>query len=407
MQPKYVVFSLMLLSLLNVRPLLAVESNAGGRPLEVHGFLSQGWIKSDRNNFYAHTADGTFQFNEFGINFATELTDRLRTGLQLLSRDLGDIGNNAVEVDWAYGDYRWKDWLGLRAGKMKAPYGFYNETRDVDMLRTSIFLPPSIYNERWRDAYQSSVGYSLYGNLNLHAFGSLNYQFQSGEMNLAPGGGMARAIEDSAEMEMLSSNMHDYANDYVEWNTPLKGLRLGMCTLTFNLDIRFETTTATSWAISQGIPAGTVFAYKMDNARINTLSAEYAAGNLTLALEYMRFRSERVESSEESIEEGQEGYAGSIAYRFTEWFELGAYYAVYYADANDRAGQQSEAAGKPAYKAWQKEWAVTARFDLNDYWTLKLEGHLVNGAALLLFRDNPDGLQENSFLFAMKTTYSF
>jgi len=72
--------------------------------IDVHGFLSQGFLQSDRNNFYAKTKAGTFQFNEFGINFATELTDRLRTGLQLLSRDLGNIGNNKVDIDWAYAE---------------------------------------------------------------------------------------------------------------------------------------------------------------------------------------------------------------------------------------------------------------------------------------------------------------
>ena len=32
--------------------------------IDIHGFISQGFLKSDRNNFYAKTEDGTFRFNE-------------------------------------------------------------------------------------------------------------------------------------------------------------------------------------------------------------------------------------------------------------------------------------------------------------------------------------------------------
>ena len=109
--------------------------------IDIHDFLSQGFLYSNRNNYLADTETGTFQFNELGINFAADLTDRLRLGIQLAARDLGDMDNDKVVIDWAYADYRWRDWLGIRVGKMRLPLGFYNKTRDLDMLRTFIFLP--------------------------------------------------------------------------------------------------------------------------------------------------------------------------------------------------------------------------------------------------------------------------
>jgi hypothetical protein len=92
--------------------------------VDIHGFLSQGYLHSDNNNFYADTEEGTFQFNEFSMNFSSDLTDKLRIGLQLLSRDLGKIGNNTVELDWAYGTYRWKDWLGFVREGLSCPWDF-------------------------------------------------------------------------------------------------------------------------------------------------------------------------------------------------------------------------------------------------------------------------------------------
>ncbi|MEZ4526471.1 MAG: hypothetical protein R2941_11180, partial [Desulfobacterales bacterium] len=46
--------------------------------IEIHGFISQGYLLSDHNNYMADTEDGTFQFNETGISFGTELLDQLR-----------------------------------------------------------------------------------------------------------------------------------------------------------------------------------------------------------------------------------------------------------------------------------------------------------------------------------------
>ncbi len=55
--------------------------------VDIHGFVAQGYLKSDHNNFLADTEDGSFQFNEMGINFSTSMGENLRLGMQLFSRD--------------------------------------------------------------------------------------------------------------------------------------------------------------------------------------------------------------------------------------------------------------------------------------------------------------------------------
>jgi hypothetical protein len=122
--------------------------------------------------------------------------------------------------------------------------------------------------------------------------------------------------------------------------------------------------------------------------------------------EYNRFRS-HISDFKGSKTEDEEGYYGGVTYQFTDWFALSAYYTVYYGDIHDKQGKELVMDGFPHYAAWQKEFVLTTRFDLSDHWTLKFEGHVVNGVALLLLEDNPDGGKENSFLFAMKTTFNF
>jgi len=160
----------------------AAAYEAGG--VDIHGFISQGFLASSEYNYLAHNStDGSFEYNEMGINFSKQLTDKLRIGAQFFSRDLGDAANNKVTLDWAYGDYRFKDWLGLRAGRIKMPVGLYNEIRDLDMLRTSIILPQGIYNDLVRDNNIALNGVGLYGNIGLGGVGGLEYQVLAGATN--------------------------------------------------------------------------------------------------------------------------------------------------------------------------------------------------------------------------------
>jgi hypothetical protein len=190
MKLKYI-FSLLFISILSGFT-CAGAAEVGG--IEINGFISQGYLTTTDNNFMGETSEGSFEFNEIGINFGKELTENMRVGVQLFSRDLGNYGNNEITVDWAYGDYRWKDWLGVRVGKIKTPHGLYNETRDVDMLRNWIFLPQSVYPEIERDAALSLMGVGVYGNARLGRVGGLSYQAMIGTQNIDANESLAQSL---------------------------------------------------------------------------------------------------------------------------------------------------------------------------------------------------------------------
>jgi hypothetical protein len=405
MQKKYIVLFVMIWTISPGRPLCAAELDTGWSTINIHGFISQGFLKSDHNNFYANTEDGTFQFNEFGLHFSTDLTDRFHAGIQFFARDLGDLGNNKIQVDWAYGDYRWRDWLGFRIGRVKGFSGLYSETRDVDMLRTSIFLPSSLYPEIERDTFLASQGICLYGHVALDRMGSLNYQIGYGQTDLASDSSMVKYIMNQSDTDITNLDMGLTSSIGVVWDTPLEGLRLAGSFERFDLTMDLKLRADTRWR-TPDMPVGLLVPHNMNDTEISTLSAEFEQGNLTLMAEYMRFQS-HINDNEETKTEDQEGYYGGAAYRFTDWFALSAYYTVYYSDVHDKEGKEAATSGFPHYVAWQKEFVLTTRFDLSDHWTLKFEGHIVNGVALLLLEDNPDGGKEHSFLFAVKTTFNF
>ncbi|GAK51222.1 hypothetical protein U14_02465 [Candidatus Moduliflexus flocculans] len=393
--------------------LLAFDTEDWIDRIQAHGFASQGYLASDQNNYYADTEHGSFEFNEFGLAVVVNPIERITVGMQLLSRDLGEIGNNEIQLDWAYGTYRWRDWFGISAGQLKMPWGFYNETRDIDLLRPSIFLPSSLYDEKMRDVYSSYTGVSIGGDILNEHVGSITYSAGYGE----------KIVSDSTSAYLLTLSEDIFQNTQAsisnlflakfDWETPLPGLRVGTTFLHGQLEFSADTNSHPVW-LENNIAPGTPILKNTEDDLVFILSAEYTRNNLTIAAEYQKeheYNQVARNPSSGAFKRGDgtnsEGYYVSLAYRLTKWLQCGAYYSVYYPDTDDKDGKFLEENGSPAFDAWQKEMALTARFDLTEQWLLKFEGHAINGTAGVPEFANLDGLNEDSFLFAIKTTFSF
>ncbi|MBN1779979.1 hypothetical protein JW948_02545 [bacterium] len=153
--------------------------------LHIHGFVSQGYLKSTGNNYLtSDSKDGSMDYSEATINFLTSPAANFNIGTQLYARDMDLDGNLVVTIDWAYGDYHWKDFMGVRVGRFKNPLGLYSKVRDVDMARVPIFLPQGIYGEAERDMNLAINGVGLYGNIPASAAGDFDYEVVYGGYNL-------------------------------------------------------------------------------------------------------------------------------------------------------------------------------------------------------------------------------
>ncbi|MCP5046184.1 MAG: hypothetical protein GY940_03370, partial [bacterium] len=360
------------------------------------------------------------QFNELGINFSTDINDKLRIGIQLAARDLGDTGNDKVMIDWAYADYRWRDWLGLRVGKIKLPHGFYNKSRDIDLLRTNILLPQSVYSDSFREPLTSLKGVGGYGEIPLKALGNISYQVLFGTMNIDRDSTVAKAVEVRGGLKVERFDVKNIYAWAAIWETPLEGCRIGISRLHHRLET--HTTLTGDLIISIPFPPYTLIAAEkgeavtIDSPDLNFIvySFEYTWKNLVLATEYFRSdltlitRITGLEPSERKI--NSDGFYGSAVYRFSNWFEAGFYYSAFYNNRNDRDGTRTPY--DPTFRAFQKDTALSLRFDLNDHWIFKLEGHLINGASSLFPQDNLNengvpGFHKNWALLAAKMTFGF
>src|SRR5262249_17755204 len=130
-------------------------------------------------------------------------------------------------------------------------------------------------------------------------------------------------------------------------------------------------------------------------ATLGLVSVEYAAQDLLLSAEYacwyVKSRSSRPELFPETALTVSERAYGMASYRFTPWFQPGAYYSIYFVDVDHREGRQ----------AAQLDAAATLRFDFNQHWLLKLEGHYMAGTAAL-----NSALNDNVFLNQLPNSWA-
>ena len=145
-----------------------------GKQFQIHGFLSEGFIYSNDNNWLTmNTSKGSFAMTDGGLNISTRLTDKLRIGAQVYDRNFGQLGHWQPELDWGYAYYKFTDWFGLRGGKVKTTLGLYNDTQDQDFLRVFALLPQSVYPTDLRDSTIAHTGGDVYGTIGLKKAGSL------------------------------------------------------------------------------------------------------------------------------------------------------------------------------------------------------------------------------------------
>jgi len=148
--------------------LLGLCAPAFALDYQVHGYAAQGFVYTDDNNFFGKSSDGSWDYYEAGLNASVQVHPKLLFSAQAAIRDAGISDDGSLRLDYAVADYRFLEGvdttIGVRAGKVKNPLGFYNETRDVVFSRPSILLPVGYSdNQNQRSLVFTAPGAQIYG----------------------------------------------------------------------------------------------------------------------------------------------------------------------------------------------------------------------------------------------------
>jgi hypothetical protein len=391
--------------------LQAQEFKLFDRTVQVHGFVSQGFAYTNDNNWLTmNTSQGSAAFTDFGLNLSTQLTDKLRVGAQGYDRNLGQLGQYHPSLDWACADYRFKSWFGVRAGKVKTTLGLYNDTQDLDFLRTFALLPQSVYPIDLRDSTIAHLGGDIYGNVSLKLhFGDLSYTVYAGHRSDSIYSGYPYLLSQFGT-HFTSFGGLQYGVD-LRWNTPVKGVLIGASRL--NQDINGKGT-----SVNPLNPAGGIVPYSEASRAdwTNQLYGQYVRGKLRIHSEYRRYvRDQLIFSGTSENVDDVRGWYVSGDYRIIKRLELGAYYSNYIITSvigGQLAGFPSQTdTSLPANHVCDK--VITGRVDFNRFWNVKLEGHFMNGYGSSTYPDgfypqvNPQGFRPNTNALVFKTSLNF
>lgn len=358
--------------------------------IQIHGYATQGFLYTTNNNiFTATTSNGSPAWTEAVVNVSALPIPKLRIAVQARYFLLGNFGDEII-LDWAAADYKVDDRFGVRFGKVKTPWGLFNEIQDIDPSYIWALLPQSVYPIVSRNSFLTHYGGVVYGTFKLSPkLGKIEYRGWAGEGIYGSNDGLfVNQVESGINLpnDGIKGTLLGVA---IHWRTPLPGLMVGASDLKDN-----------QWSAvaTQGGLNGTMTLAA--NSQPNYF-AIYDKEKITVAYEYERnWNNELLQfpgQANTTIRGDDRNWYAMASYKLTGKLTAGVY------DSQDTDHQAPLGPSR-----YQKDWAICARYDFNQYLYAKVQEDFINGTTqdydMTL---NPNGLATKTKLTALKIGVSF
>jgi len=384
-------------------PLVCADEHQGAqilKQLQVHGFLSQGYIKTTKNNFSGHSnKSGSFDFREIGLTASLRPLPGLQFSGQLLHRSAGEGSKGGIRIDFGFLDYNFINIpsveFGIRLGRTKNPFGLYNDTRDVPFTRPSILLPQSIYFDRTRNLALASDGIQLYGesrtdwgNITVQ-FGTVFPQVNDHDTEVSIFGAAARTGHLKSRLSYIGRILYEQPDG-----------RLRLSVSGAQVDAGYDRGT------NDPLSSGSLTFHPL------ILSAQYNEEHWSITSEYALRHFELKGFGDPRLQQNFTGESFYLqgTYRFTPSWEAVLRYDLLFTNRKDRSGKKyATRTGRSAYSQYARDLTVGLRWSITPSIMLSTEYHRINGTAWLSPLDNPDvdSTEKNWNLFAAQISYRF
>jgi hypothetical protein len=361
--------------------LSVIGPDAAAVETQFQAFAAQGFVLTDHYDYFGDSQDGELDYHELGASVAFQFVPNLTASAGVFLRDAGTADDDEPRLNFALVDYRVLSSpafdLGIRAGRVKNPHGFYNETRDVVFTRPSILLPESVYIETQGTSklLYSADGGQLYGN------GSVGDHMLSFTSTLA----MDRELD--RQEKRLLINLGDIPSELEItrfWNARLADA-FGDWRLSYtHTHIEFGLDTPDAFAIEGDFEVNLdVFSVGWEGARWS-FTAEYMLAankimNLTIGGDTIR-----------STNRSDGGYL-QAQFRLDPRWTLLARYDANFADRSDRSGRDfARETGERRFAAYAHDFVLGANWRTERHWGIWGEVHVSNGTLNVPALENDD-----------------
>lgn len=367
--------------------------------IQIHGYATQGFLYSTQNNiFTTNSSEGSPAWTEGVANLNAQPEPKLRIGAQGRYFLLGNYGNS-ITLDWAVGDYKVNEWLGIRVGKVKTPSGLFNETQDVDPVHVWSLLPQAIYPIGSRTTLLAHYGGVVYGTVKpVQQLGKFDYRIFGGLRAVPSGDGILLAPTEAGYSYPNGTQGALYGLS-LRWHTALPGLMLGASDL---LTDQHANITYTGTAVDKACADTCKASYIVPKFESQYIFAQYERNKLMVAGEFYHidtFRKIQFPNGVLIIDETQKRHSwyGMATYKLTEKLSAGIY--------NSNQLNSAVPLGPARY---QKDWTLSGRYDFSSYLYAKAEEHFIDGTVSGYdSATNPSGLKPDTRLTAFKLGVSF
>jgi len=351
-----------------------------------HGFISQGFALTDDNNFLGSSSDGSFKFDEAGLNASWRALNQLQFSAQVLYKQIGNSEPKGTQLDFAIADWRAIDTfdvgVGLRLGRLKNPYGFYNETRDVAATRLGILLPESIYVDYLREVLHSSDSIGVYGHKEFSTgtlsfntvFGKpiLNDQITSVLINSLPG----LPTKGDIRNERAVASQLSFEDGSGKWRSAFSYIKFG-------------------GDFQPG--AGEIYSPGSVETEQYMLSVELNWENWQLVSEYQLRNIKNRKILGSTINTDGVSHYWQLGYRFSPVLKGYFRHDVAYLNKNDKSGEKQQLSTGGAFiarDAFAKDYTAGLSYQPSFEWSFGLEVHHINGTFWLPDLENPDVINQ-------------
>jgi len=368
---------------------------------QMHGFLGQGMTYTDQNQVFGTSKDVSLDFREMGINGSAKLLPNFLISSQGLYRDTGGSDTLGTRLDFAQIDYSAPMFnsslvLGVRGGRVKVPFGLYNDTRDVVWTRPTVLLPQSIYFDTLalRQAMIAADGGVLYGRYT-HGEHRFNLEFMTAQPQDNTGGAPAFLTGIPNAQGTLGGRSMFIGRAVYEW----MGGRGRLMFSVVDLNRNFRSTSPTT-------PSGNI------QVTYPLFSGQYNAEHWSLTAEYGWIATQRTGFQPTPLKNTSENFYVQGEYRITQDFSTVLRYDVFHVDREDREGKAlSKLTGLPSHRFYARDITVGARWEFTRNFLLAADYHYINGTAWLNVKDNPElmngGGKSDWSLFTMMLSFRF
>jgi len=364
--------------------------------VQFHGFLAQGFFHTSDNNLYGHSDDSVSAgLTEVGLNASYQPFAKLRFSTQGLYRRAGDLDHGSMRLDFGVADWTMLNSdtgrLGIRMGRVKQPYGLYNETRDVSFTRPSILLPEGIYFDQARSLFLSADGGSFYADQRV-PYGDLHFKFNYG-MTLGDNKDLGSALLTTAAQGQLKARPSLSTQLSYEINEGEYIFAVSYADLL--LDYR---------PIS-----GDIFSAGKIHLQPLLFSAQYNGEKWTLAAEYEYQWLDLTAFGD---------FLPKTTILSHSWYVQASYQllsklqaTVRYDDLEMHYGQVEQSIymipSRPL--PYARDWMMGLRYDITTSWMIRAEYHHVNGIAWLPIPGNTDQstIATNWDIYGLQLSFRF